>query len=347
MPEGVSAVAAEEGMIDLLTLTAEPGVIGGIPAGGLNFGAAVNTQAIIDQPNQFDLYDGGGLDIAILGLAQMDRMGNINVSKFGSKLAGAGGFINISQNARKVVFVGSFNAGKSRMHIEAGKLILDQEGSEKKFVQEVEHRTFSGEQALKVNQEVLYVTERCVFRLDAKGITLVEIAPGIDLEKDILSQMDFVPEVSEYLASMDQRIFADVPMGLRSELLGIPFEDRFSYDELKNIFFVNLEGLMIRQQEEIQDIVEAVERHLQGISYKVAAIFNYDRFDISPELVDSCAQALKDLANRYFSAVTGYTASTFLRVKLNDTLKIHAIHLDVYETLNEAEEHLPLNDKKV
>jgi propionate CoA-transferase len=347
MPEGVAAVAAEEDMIDLLTLTAEPGVIGGIPAGGLNFGAAVNTQAIIDQPNQFDFYDGGGLDVAILGLAQMDRMGNINVSKFGSKLAGAGGFINISQNARKVVFVGTFSASKSQMHIEAGHLILDQEGNGKKFVQEVEHRTFSGEQALRVNQEVLYVTERCVFRLDTKGITLVEIAPGIDLEKDILSQMDFVPVVSEYLSLMDQRIFIDAPMGLRSELLGIPFEDRFTYDESKNIFFVNLEGLLIRQQGDIQDIVQAVERHLKDIPHKVAAIFNYDRFDISPELVDSCAQALKDLTNHYFSAVTGYTASTFLRAKLNDTLKIHAIHLDLYETLNEAQEHLtPLAKKQ-
>ena len=158
--------------------------------------------------------------------------------------------------------------------------------------------------------------------------------------------MDFVPEVSEYLALMDQRIFTDAPMDLRSELLGIPFDDRFTYDELKNIFFVNLEGLMIRRQEDIQDIVEAVEHHLKGISHKVAAIFNYDRFDISPELVDSCAQALKDLTNHYFSAVTGYTASTFLRAKLNDTLKIHAVKLDLYETLNEAQEHLPPNDKK-
>jgi propionate CoA-transferase len=340
MPEGVSAVAAEEDIIDLVTLTAEPGVIGGIPAGGLNFGAAVNTQAIIDQPNQFDFYDGGGLDIAILGLAQMDRMGNINVSKFGSKMAGAGGFINISQNARKVVFVGTFTTGKAELHIAAGKLVIDKEGSSKKCIQEVEHRTFSGEQALKVKQDVIYVTERCVFRLDEKGVTLVEIAPGVNLEKDILSQMDFAPVIPKDVELMDARIFADMPMGLRRQLLGIPFEDRFTYDAQKNIFFINLEGFMIRKQEDIQDIVNAVEGHLKEIPHKVAAIFNYDRFDISPELVDSCAEALKDLADRYYTVVTGYTSSTFMRAKLNNTLKMHSIDLGVYKSLSDAKQHL-------
>lgn len=347
MPEGVSAVAAEEAIVDLLTLTAEPGVIGGIPAGGLNFGAATNTQAIIDQPNQFDFYDGGGLDIAILGLAQMDRMGNINVSKFGSKLAGAGGFINISQNARKVVFVGTFTASKSIIHIDAGKLILEKEGGGKKFVQEVEHRTFSGEQALKSKQEVIYVTERCVFRLDEKGIVLVEIAPGIDLEKDILSQMDFQPVVAEYLTLMDARIFIDEPMGLRPELLGVPFEDRFIYDASKNIFFINLEGLTIRQEEDILDIVTAVENQLAGVSCRVAAIFNYDRLDITPELADYCAEALKTVAEKYFSGVTGYTSSTFLRAKLNETLKMHAMDIQLYETLNDAKKHLNPDTKKI
>ena len=219
MPEGVSSVAAEEGVIDLMTLTAEPGVVGGVPAGGLSFGAAFNSQAIIDQPTQFDFYDGGGLDITFLGLAQADAEGNLNVSKFGPRLAGAGGFINISQTSKKVVFVGTFTAGKLDVTIEKGALKILNEGETIKFVNSVEHRTYSGSQAFKSRQPALYITERCVFRLVETGLELIEIAPGVDLDRDILSLMEFRPAISPTLKIMDARIFRDEPMGLRQDML--------------------------------------------------------------------------------------------------------------------------------
>src|SRR5207344_2433684 len=214
MPEGIADVANEEGVIDLLTLTAEPGVIGGVPAGGLNFGAAINPQAIIDQPYQFDFYDGGGLDIAFLGLAQADAAGNLNVSKFGPKLAGAGGFINISQNAKKVVFVGTFGAGKLRVATADGKLAILEEAKARKFVEAVEHVTFSGAYATARGQSVLYVTERCVFTLGPDGLELIEVAPGIDVERDILALMDFKPAIPNDPALMDARIFCEGVMDL-------------------------------------------------------------------------------------------------------------------------------------
>jgi propionate CoA-transferase len=341
MPEGVSSVANEEGILDNITLTAEPGVIGGLPAGGLNFGAAANTEALIDQPYQFDFYDGGGLDVAFLGLAQADRHGNLNVSKFGPKLAGAGGFINISQNARKIVFVGTFTAIGLKISInDKGFCKIDTEGKSQKFVKDVEHITFSGKYAIQKGQPVLYITERCVFELTKEGMKLIEIAPGIDFQRDILNQMQFTPIYADPVPLMDKRIFLDEPMGIKKDLLTISLEDRMIYNETDNLFFVNFESFSVNQEKDIQDIKETVEKILSPLNHKVYTIVNYDNFSIQADLIENYTQMVKNLVDRFYARVTRYTTSTFLRMKLKDALVERNVPPHIYESSEEAQHAL-------
>lgn len=218
VPDGVAVVANEEGILDQITLTLEAGPIGGVAASGLNFGAAYNPEAVLDHPNQFDLYDGGRLDVAYLGLAQADEAGNINVSKFGNRIAGCGGFVNITQNAKKVIFCGTLTAGGLQIEIKDGKLKILKEGKSKKFIKKVDQITFSGEYAQEVSQPVLYITERAVFALTPEGMLLTEIAPGIDLEKEVLAQVDFPVKVSKNLKLMDARIFDEKLMGIKDQI---------------------------------------------------------------------------------------------------------------------------------
>lgn len=212
IPSGVGVVANEEGFADQITLSLESGPQGGVPVEGLGFGAAVNAEAIFPVADMFDLYDGGILDMTFLGAAEIDENGNVNVSKFGTRCTGPGGFVNISQNTQKTYFVGTFTAGGLKEEVKDGKLVIVEEGKSKKFKKNVQQITFSGDYAKSIGQEVTFITERAVLKLTEAGVKLTEIAPGVDLQKDILDQMEFEPIIAEDLKVMDEAIFRDGKM---------------------------------------------------------------------------------------------------------------------------------------
>lgn len=342
MPEGIGAVCSEERIYRYVTLTADPGIVGGVPMKGADFGAATNAAALLDHTSAFDFIDGGGLDIAFLGMAQADKEGNVNSSKFGKRITGCGGFINISQNSRKVVFVGTFRAGGLEVVCEDGKLIILNEGKHQKFVDAVEQITFSGRVAAEKAQPVLYVTERCVFGLTSKGLKLLEVAPGIDIEKHILSGLDFEPEIDSP-ATMDFRLFGPEVMGLKDEMLSMSLADRIHYDQASNTIFLNFAGLRMRTQKDVRDIQDAVEGRMRAVGKRMHSVVNYDNFLIDEDVVDDYADLVKYIDDTYYLSVHRYTTSAFLRLKLGKELGKRALSPRIYETVEEARKNQALS----
>jgi propionate CoA-transferase len=339
LPDCVGTIAGEEKVQDLITLTVDPGVIGGVPMGGLDFGAAVNCQAVIDHGSQFDFIDGGGLDSAYLGMAEADRYGNVNASRFGRRLTGCGGFINISQNSHKVIFLSTFSSSGLEIEIANGRVRILKEGKIVKFVDRVGQITFSGRHAAEKNQDVLYITERCVFKLTGSGIELTEVAPGIDIERDILSKMPFAPEVRDPI-EMDSSIFRPEPMGLRSRFLDIHIDDRISYDADKNTLFLDFAGMRVRNEADLVAIKKAVDATLGPLGKRVYSIVNYDRFVADDDIIAEYLDLVKYVEEKYYISVSRYTNSGFLRLKLGKELGKRKVSSRIYESSEEAAQHL-------
>jgi propionate CoA-transferase len=334
-PDGVAAVAAEEKVTPFLTMTTEAGAVGGVLAGGSSFGSSANANSILDQNQMFDFYHGGGLDLTCLGTAEVDEEGNVNTSKFGGKLNGCGGFIDISQNSRAVVFAGTFTAGGLKVEIAYGKLKIINEGRARKFVKNVEQITFSGKYAATKKQPVIYVTERCVFQLTPGGLELIEVAPGIDIEKHILPHMDFKPIINKPMP-MDRRIFVDDPMDLMSELLNLKLSERVTYDNDRNILFVNLEGWSVRKKADIDDLRRILVDARMRAGRRVNAVVNHDGCRIADDLYDDYAEMIQYMLENHYLSTTRYTTSAFMRLKFQEALSKRGLQPHIYERPEDA-----------
>jgi len=339
VPDGVAAIANEEKVTPYITLTTEAGAVGGVLAGGSSFGSSANAHSVIDQNQMFDFYDGGGLDLTCLGMAECDEEGNVNTSRFGGRLNGCGGFIDISQNSRAVVFAGTFTAGGLKVEIMDGRLKIVQEGRAKKFVSRAEQITFSGPFARERSQPVIYVTERCVFQLTPGGLELIEVAPGIDIENDILAQMDFKPIINKPVP-MEPRIFLDEPMELLSDLLNLKLSERVSYDADRNILFLNLEGWSVRKKSDIDDLTKVLIYACEKAGKRVNSVVNHDGCRIAEDLYDDYAEMIQYMIEHHYATTTRYTTSAFMRLKMQEALNKRGLAPHIYERAEEAHEAL-------
>jgi propionate CoA-transferase len=334
-PDGVAAVAAEEKVTPFLTMTTEAGAIGGVLAGGSSFGSSANANSIIDQNMMFDFYHGGGLDLTCLGMAECDEAGNVNTSKFGGRLNGCGGFIDISQNSRAVVFAGTFTAGGLEVQLAYGKLKILKEGKARKFVKNVEQITFSGTYASQKSQPVIYVTERCVFQLTPDGLELIEVAPGIDIEKNILAHMDFKPIINKPIP-MDRRIFVDDPMELLAELQNLNLSERVSYDSDRNILFLNLEGWSVRKKSDIDDLRKILVAACVAAGRRVNSVINHDGCRIAEDLYDDYAEMIEYMVEHHYRTTARYTTSAFMRLKMQEALDKRGLQPHIFERKEDA-----------
>ena len=335
----VGMVANEEKIADQILLTADPGIYGGVPLGGQGFGAALNYVASIDHATQFDFIDGGGLDIACLGFAECDGAGNVNASRFAGRVSGCGGFINISQNSKKVVFLGNFSSGGLKASIQDGMLAIEAEGKHRKFVESVGQVTFSGQRAGREGRSVLYVTERCVFALREDGLELVEVAPGVDLQRQILDLLPFRPTVFDP-RPMDPALFEPGIMGLRDRLSDIGIEDRISYTAQTNTLFLDFSGMRVNSNEDLRRIKDAVEGTLKPLERRVTAIVNYDSFWVDPDVADRYMDLVRYVEENYYEKVSRYTTNGFMRIKLSRGLEARKITSNVLQSYVEASETL-------